>query len=529
MIDTGPRISRYSLARPADEPTHASAAPARSRTVSLPTRVLFALALLAPPAAGQTTFRGTVLYEKIPVTRTGLQLDAPARTPAPGIRVEVVASPSREVLGRGWTDDRGAYAIPVRLRGRPTVFVRALAQTENASVVRVRDRAEFAMVTEPAPAGRERTVVNDLLAADADRIAGAFNIAATIARANALVHAAQPGARLPRVEIRWDTSYVGGTFFRESDAVAFINGRRGQDSDEYDDHVIAHEYGHFLMAAFSRESSPGGDHGFGERLDPRLAWSEGWGNFFSGAATGSPRYIDTGIVRGRQGVLLTVDLETDVPPGDRPGIWSEHSVGSLLWDWFDDGEEAGDSVALGFTPLWRGLVELGQEPDVYLLRFANVLARATREPRLADGLAARSIAYALETPPAPDPFPEPLPRGTSVTGSVDSRTSRRSNVWGASRHYWFRLDREGPVSLRMKIVSARSPESADLDLILFDAAGEAVDRSDAVNGVGDAEQIARTLPAGYYRVEVRSWSNPRDSRLGSGNAHQGTFSLLARY
>ena len=58
---------------------------------------------------------------------------------------------------------------------------------------------------------------------------------------------------------------------------------------------------------------------------------------FAGATTGSPRYIDSGVVRGRQGVLLSVDLEEDSPAGDRPGIWSEHSVASLLWDWFDGG------------------------------------------------------------------------------------------------------------------------------------------------------------------------------------------------
>jgi hypothetical protein len=487
----------------------------------------------AAPAAGQTaTFRGTVLYEKIPAGRTGLRLDAPERQPAAGIKVEVVASPSRQVLGSGFTDDKGGYSIQVPTRGRPTVFVRALAQTENATVVRVRDRAEFSMVTPPAPIGRERTVVNDLLAVDADRIAGAFNIAAVIARANALVRSGQPDVRLPRVEIRWDTTYVGGTFFREREGVAFINGRRGEDSDEYDDHVIAHEYGHFLMASFSRESSPGGDHSFGERLDPRLAWSEGWGNFFGGAVTGVPRYVDTGVVRGRQGVLVSMDLEDDVPTGDRPGIWSEHSVASLLWDWFDDdGAEPADSVALGFAPLWSGLVELGKEPDVYLLRFANVLAGITRDHGgLAAGLSARGIRYPLgQTPPAREPFPEPLPSGTAVTGSVDSRATRRSNLWGSSLHYWFVVEEERQVTLTMKIVSARRPDRADLDLYLYDAEGESVAESNAVNGVGDQERISERLPAGYYRVEVRSWANARDSRLAERNAHEGTFSLLARY
>ncbi|HEX2206634.1 MAG TPA: hypothetical protein VHG93_03070 [Longimicrobium sp.] len=485
----------------------------------------------ARPAAGQTTFRGTIVYEKIPAGRNGLELDAPVRTPAAGIRVEIVAPPDRTVLGSGFTDEKGVYAVRVRLNRQPRVYVRALAQTENAQVVRAGDRAEWSMVSQPFAPGRQRTVTTDLLATDSSRVAGAFNIAATIHRANALVRAASPDVALPRVEIRWDTTYMGGSFFREREGTAYINGRRGRDSDEYDDHVIAHEYGHFLMASFSRESSPGGSHGFGEQLDPRLAWSEGWGNFFGAATTGSSRYIDTGASRGRQMVLVSMDLEDDVPAGDHPGIWSEHSVGGVLWDWFDDGAEARDSVALGFVPLWNAFASLGKEPDVYLLRFANVLAAATKQNRLlAAGLEARGIRYPPgEQPPAPEPFPEALPSGTPVEGTVDSRSTRRSNLWRSSAHYWFVVPEEKQVTITMKIVSARDPEHADLDIYLYDADGERVADSDAVNGVGDTERISRRLPPGYYRVEVRSWSNSTGARLSPGSAHEGTFSLLARY
>ncbi|HYW13904.1 MAG TPA: hypothetical protein VE871_18215, partial [Longimicrobium sp.] len=122
-------------------------------------RALLLLALAASPAAAQNTHvRGTVLYEKIPVTRAGLQLDAPVRTPAAGVRVEIVQSPSRAVLGTGFTDAKGSYDIAVPRRGNPQVFVRALAQTENATVVRVRDRAELSMVSPTFALGRERTV-----------------------------------------------------------------------------------------------------------------------------------------------------------------------------------------------------------------------------------------------------------------------------------------------------------------------------------------------------------------------------------
>jgi hypothetical protein len=501
-----------------------------------PRALLLAGALLAlagaRPAATQTTsFRGTVFYEKIPVGRNGLELDNPVRTAAAGVKVEIVASPARTVLGSGFTDEKGGYSIPVRVDRQARVYVRALAQTENATVVRAGDRAEWSMVSEPFAAPRTRTVSTDLLATDSSRVAGAFNIAVTIWRANSLVRSAKPDVQLPRVEIRWDTTYIGGSFFREREGVAFINGRRGRDSDEYDDHVIAHEYGHFLMASFSRESSPGGNHSFGEQLDPRLAWSEGWGNFFGAATTGSAHYIDTGVTRGRQVVLVSMDLEDDVPTGDRPGIWSEHSVGGVLWDWFDGGSEPRDSVALGFIPLWNAFAALGKEPDVYLLRFANVLAAATKQNRLLEaGLAVRGIRYAPgQEPPAPEPFPEPLPSGTSVEGAVDSRGSRRSNLWHSSAHYWFVVAEATQASITMKIVDARDPEHADLDIYLYNADGESVAHSNAVNGVGDTERISRRLEPGYYRVEVRSWSNSNGSRLSERTAHQGTFTLLARY
>jgi hypothetical protein len=485
----------------------------------------------ASPARAQTSFRGTILYEKIPAGRNGLELDNPVRTPAAGMKVEIVASPARTVLGSGFTDEKGNYSIPVRVPREAQVYVRALAQTENASVVREGDRAEFSIVSEPFAVPRARTVQRDLLATDSSRVAGAFNIAVVIWRANSLVRSAKPDVELPRVEVRWDTTYMGGTFFRPREAVAFINGRRGRDSDEYDDHVIAHEYGHFLMSNFSRESSPGGSHGFGDQLDPRLAWSEGWGNFFGAATTGSPHYVDTGMARGRQVVLVSMDLEDDLPTGDRPGIWSEHSVGGVLWDWFDDGAEERDSVALGFIPLWNAFAELGKEPDVYLLRFANLLAADTKQgPHLQAGLRVRDIAYApgLE-PRAPEPFPEPLPSGTPVDGTVDSRRTRRSNLWGSSRHYWFVVPEAKQASITLKIVSAQDTAHADLDLYLYDAAGELVASSDAVNGVGDTERISRRLDPGYYRVEVRSWSNSNGSRLSERTAHEGTFTLLARY
>ncbi len=65
----------------------------------------------------------------------------------------------------------------------------------------------------------------------------------------------------------------------------FINGGRlgnvsTQDTDHFDDAVIIHELGHHVETVCGTMDSPGGSHNGMYRIDPRLAWSEGWGNFF---------------------------------------------------------------------------------------------------------------------------------------------------------------------------------------------------------------------------------------------------------
>lgn len=64
----------------------------------------------------------------------------------------------------------------------------------------------------------------------------------------------------------------------------YINGGRlgnvsTQDTDHFDDAVIIHELGHRIEDACGKMDSPGGSHNGLFRIDPRLAWSEGWGNY----------------------------------------------------------------------------------------------------------------------------------------------------------------------------------------------------------------------------------------------------------
>src|SRR5439155_313592 len=153
--------------------------------------------------------------------------------------------------------------------------------------------------------------------------------------------------------------------FNVANNTAYFLGDRNDDSDEFDDAVIVHEYAHLLAAKFSRDDSPGGPHVLGDMLDPRVAWSEGWANFFSSAVRNDPIWRDSYGLNGTR--ILRYDLEDNVPAGDKPGYWSEASVDTILWDFFGDHPDPADEVQLHypFSAIWNAFTDLRN--DLFLM------------------------------------------------------------------------------------------------------------------------------------------------------------------
>lgn len=88
------------------------------------------------------------------------------------------------------------------------------------------------------------------------------------------------------------------SFYASSERKLYIlGGKNGDvktsDTDHFDNSVIIHEYGHFLEDIYGKSDSPGGSHNGDMMIDPRLAWSEGWANFFQAAVLGAKNYADT--------------------------------------------------------------------------------------------------------------------------------------------------------------------------------------------------------------------------------------------
>jgi hypothetical protein len=354
------------------------------------------------------------------------------------------------------------------------------------------------------------------------RVSGAFNILETVQRANDTVHAADPTLTLPGPTIYWSTKntnrygspaagLIGTTLFNLGNNTAYILGDRAVDSDEFDDPVILHEYAHMLAAKFSRDDSPGGPHGLGDQLDPRVAWSEGWADFFSSAVRNDPIWRDS---NGPNGVnILRYDLEENVPLGDLPGYWSEASVDGILWDLYDDHADDRDDVQYPFAKIWKAFTAMKDNRFVYLPYFLEHFL--DDNPEAIDAIAgivqARSIDFQPNVRPSVAyPFPKLMSVNSTEVGFVDSLSPKRPNLVTSSHLYEFTTT-GGSASIRLDITGlgpGNNPNANDLDLFLVDMNGRVVAQSDSgLNG--QSERIAIRLPATAtpttYVIEIRSY------------------------
>lgn len=473
------------------------------------------LRVLPPDNLPTETMSGQALYQKIPVTDGGLDLTHPVMVPIRNARVEVIDRISQTVVAVSETDLQGRFTVPAPSEANLTIRV---VSRLRSSGLRVSDNTNGNAIYGISLDIDGRESHSDLLLVDASRGSGAFNILEMVQRGNDAIRLADPKIDPPAVTIFWSTrnttrigqvrdGLIGTTFFSLLTNTAYVLGDRAVDSDEFDDSVIIHEYAHMLATRFSRDDSPGRDHGIGDMLDPRVAWSEGWANFFSGAVRNDAIYRDS---MGPNGVnVLRYDLEDNIPPGDKPGYWSEGSVHGLLWDLFDEHVDTGDAVQFQFSLIWSAFTDLKNDRYVYLPYFLDHFLE--RSPASANGLRTmvqlRSIDFQPGVRPSvTNPFPRLISVGESVTGEVDSLTPRRSNLVN-SAHFMSFTTTGGASAIRLDIIGlgpADNPGANDLDLFLLDANGRVIDRSDrGLNG--QSELISTRLSAGTYVIEVRSY------------------------
>lgn len=335
---------------------------------------------------GTVGVSGRIEYEFVPAVSNsaGTLLNYNAAEPRPVRRAEVEARcPDGSVsYATTVTDDAGNYSLEVPESVDVVIRVRASMQSSDVPGwdVQVVDNTRSQAVWSAEGDVIDKEDVSGSITANlfADsgwggssytgaRAAGPFAIMDSVYTAMQRVLEAEPTAVFEPLKLNWSPDNkdscsssldqypfsdgcIGTSFFVNFGTNAggrniFILGAEDSDTDEYDNHVVIHEWGHYYEDAFARSDSIGGRHTGGDRLDMRVAFGEGWGNAWSGIATDDPLYVDT--YGSSQSMGFSIDVESDSTV--YPGWWNETTVQRIIFDLYDAAND--DAVALGFGPL----------------------------------------------------------------------------------------------------------------------------------------------------------------------------------
>jgi hypothetical protein len=332
--------------------------------------------------AGTRSVSGTVTYDFVPsvydpAAQVGtLRFDLAAQRPVRNAVVQVMNDTT--VLATTTTDEAGHYALGYDDPGGTGVLqVVALAETA-APVIHVVDNtdsgAEWGI---GAPLDASTTTMN--LHATHGWLGTTYSATARTAAPFAILDSMYTASRaflavrtftFPALVVNWSPNNVpasgnkalgqiGTSHYSPSENQIYILGKAGADTDEFDSHVIVHEWGHYFEHNLSRSDSPGGRHGGGDVLDPRLSFGEGYGNALASMLLPESIYSDT-LWSGGSIVGFGFDAETN--PADlglttddpTPSAFSETSIMRLLYDLFDDSgaSESYDTVAVGLGVIY---------------------------------------------------------------------------------------------------------------------------------------------------------------------------------
>jgi hypothetical protein len=296
---------------------------------------------------------GTAMYEDFAPTNTGLSTTS-TMLPIRLAQVDVCRASDNTVLATGSLDQDGNYDLTFTNTGTPGYYVRVSTE-QNSDFLKevVMDNANNIYQAKSAVINETLTPEETGLAVNAmasDNTGPAFHIFDMGVTGDLTVLGAT-GQSMPMLTWLYTKGSAGtcsgavSCYSSANDTISVLS--TATDTDEYDDTVLLHEYGHFFQDKLSKDSTTGGLHSLQERVAPTLAWSEGSASFFACYAAGTPIYLDTnstGI-----GVRFSVETQDKSIPvgtstGDQNGNLSEEVVSAVLWDLADSSNETGDTI-----------------------------------------------------------------------------------------------------------------------------------------------------------------------------------------
>lgn len=336
---------------------------------------------------GQVTLSGRLTYDFVPLDSGGLNYSQTEARPIRGAVVNLVDAEG-SLLQTQLSDDEGGYQFTVATDTPVKVQVEARSRFdgEQSWNLQVEDNTQanalYRMEGEIISVGSTDSQ-RDLHAASGwtgdsygePRAAGPFAILDTAWEVLQHLREADPQLQLPAARFRWSPNNkkvdglvtdgdIGTSHYDHVDQTLYILGAENSDTDEYDRHVIAHEWAHFLEDALARIDTIGGPHTQGEKLDMRLAYSEGVANALAGFTLADPLYFDS--VGVNQSDVFGFDIAQDIVTN--PGWFSESSIQAVFYHWLDK---------VGITPFYEVITDEAFRQSsalVSVFLFADVLS-----------------------------------------------------------------------------------------------------------------------------------------------------------
>lgn len=448
----------------------------------------------ATPAVTEVTLTGKVTYDAVPNKTGPLDYAGTVVKPVRGASVEVVNGEGAAV-GTATTGEDGEYtvAVPAGMLLRVRVEARLVHSGASSWDVSIRDNTKedalYSMDSVAFPSGNA-ALKRDLHAASGwdgvsaykgVRVAAPFAVMDTVYTAMKKVQAAAPTTQFPALRVFWspdnrpaDGSRAKGEISTShlhkgpGSAGLYILGKEDVDTDEFDEAVIAHEWGHYYEQFLSRSDTPGGSHKEDDRLDRRVAFSEGWGNGWSGIALERSNYTDSSGPRQAQGAILILSQGLT----EDPGWYREMSIQSIFWNL---------NAQVGFKPIHDALTSERFKARAALTSihsFAdafNAVAPASM-PVLAELLRAQKISAApddpfglLETNAGTPPVANALPMhietavGVPTNKTCTSNEAGTRNKLGNISYFHFSVPKSG----RYHLVANPTIEGTNLDINVY--------------------------------------------------------------
>lgn len=511
------------------------------------------------------TVTGTAVYRKREYSATACNGTDPglgaegADRPIRYAEVRVIDG-SGTVIQCGSTDGSGNISLVVP-NSAATLTLQVNSRGNNsfvsASVLNNPTDMQFYTLSSTFTASGTPSVGTLRATATGNILGAAFNIFDVIVKANEVLRRETSGSTTcsaysnctpftvaPHISAFWTKGVNPMEYLGSSEAVSFylpgysqlyiLGGLDGEvdseDTDHFDDSIIAHEYGHFIEDKYAASNSAGGKHDGNSIIDPRLAWSEGWANYFEMVVNGAPVYRDTfGNTSGgtfcemyfdynaETNISSTDGLSKDNPISAGEGNFREFAIARTLWDAVDSNGSAtlpnsdGDGVVANFYEIWTVFRTSFANTSIKFRNFGKFMELYNAHTAPTSTSLSSLLTTEKQRADEKD-FPSPYSTNAVACNILITPSGGTGNAF--HRKDYYRINHAGG-TLNLQLHRVTGASTTNLDLYLFQESFKFNTISD-ISGVlasslstttANDESISTSLSAGTYMVVVYAANN----------------------